>query len=432
MVSWNGTQMHLERNMGYVSDIFRSKVLKRLPGARAMGHVRYSTTGSSVLANAQPIVVKTSMGPIGLEHNGNIVNAIELRRELEQQGSIFQTTSDSEVILHLMARNPRERLVDSLVETLTQVRGAYSLMLLTDECLVAARDPYGFRPLVMGRLDGHYCFASESCAFDLLGAEFEREVEIGEVIVARGGEMESYRIPQAARPSRCLFEKVYFARPDSRLFGESVSQARLAMGATLAREAPAAADIVIPVPDSGLFAALGYARESGLPLEFGLIRNHYVGRTFIEPKQSIRDFGVRVKLNPVEELIGGRRVVLVDDSIVRGTTSPKIVTMLREAGASEVHMRISCPPTAWPCHYGIAMPTREELIASDHDVEEIRNFIGADSLTYLSLEGLLDSVDGPPESYCSACWSGDYRIPVSPIDDSQVELFPIRQAEEEA
>ena len=431
MVSWDGTRMHLERSMGYVADIFRAKVLERLPGERAMGHIRYSTAGSSVLANAQPIVVKTSMGPIGLEHNGNLVNALELRRTLEREGSIFQTTSDSEVILHLMARNPRESLVESLIDTLRQVRGAYSLLLLTDECLIAARDPFGFRPLVMGRLDGCYCFASESCAFDLLGADLERELEAGEVIVARGDAIECYRIPEAVRPSRCLFEKVYFARPDSHLFGDSVSQARLAMGAALAREAPAAADIVVPVPDSGLFAAMGYARESGLPMEFGLIRNHYVGRTFIQPKQSIRDFGVRVKLNPVTELISGRRVVLVDDSIVRGTTSPKIVKMLREAGASEVHMRISCPPTAWPCHYGIAMPTRAELIASDHEVDEIRDFIRADSLAYLSLDGLLASVSGPPESYCTACWNGEYRVPISEVDDSQAELFPIRQAEDE-
>jgi amidophosphoribosyltransferase len=426
IVSWNGAQLHLERGMGHVADIFREKVLARLKGRRAIGHTRYSTSGTSVVANAQPIVVKTSMGPIGIVHNGNLVNAMEIRRRLERDGSIFQTTSDTEVILHLMALNPRQDIVESLMVALEEVRGAYSLLVVTDSCLIAARDPNGFRPLLLGDLGGAPCFASESCAFDLLEAKMVRELGMGEVVVARRGGIESYRLPRVPEPTRCIFEHVYFARPDSRLFGDSVSQARLAMGARLAREAPAAADIVVPVPDSGLFAGLGYSRESGLPLELGLIRNHYVGRTFIEPKQSIRHFGVKVKLNPVRELIGGRRVVLVDDSIVRGTTSRKIVGMVRDAGAREVHVRISAPPTRFPCRYGIDTPTREELIAANHDVEEIRSFIGADSLAYLSLDGLLASVSGKRDSYCTACWTGDYRVPVAGEDRRQAELFPIR------
>ncbi len=426
IVSWDGSQLHVERGMGHVSDIFKEKVLVRLPGKRAMGHTRYSTAGTSVIANAQPIVVKTSMGPLGIIHNGNLTNAVEIRQRLEQEGSIFQTTSDTEVILHLMAREPRRDVVESFILALEKVRGAYSLLLITNDCLIAARDPNGFRPLIMGDLSGGACFASESCAFDLLEARPVRELALGEVAVARGGKVESYRLERAPEPARCIFEHVYFARPDSKVFGDSVSQTRLKMGARLAREAPAAADVVVPVPDSGLFAAMGYSRESGLPLEFALIRNHYVGRTFIEPKQSIRHFGVKVKLNPIRELIAGKRVVLVDDSIVRGTTSRKIVRMVRDAGAAEVHVRISAPPTQWPCHYGIDTPTRGELIASDHSVEEIRQFVEADSLAYLSLDGLLASVSGPPDSYCTACWTGDYRVPISAEDKRQAELFPIR------
>jgi amidophosphoribosyltransferase len=429
IVSWDGAQLHAERGMGHVSDVFREKTLARLPGRRALGHTRYSTAGTSVIANAQPIVVKTSMGPLALVHNGNLTNAVEIRRRLEHEGSIFQTTSDTEVILHLMARQPREDIADSFMLALEQVRGAYSLLLITDRALIAARDPYGFRPLALGEAGGCPCFASESCAFDLLEGTLVRELEPGEVVVSRGGgigEVESFRLSQKPEPTRCVFEHVYFARPDSRVFGDSVAQSRLAMGARLAREAPADADIVVPVPDSGLFAALGYSQESGLPLEFGLIRNHYVGRTFIEPKQSIRHFGVKVKLNPVKELIRGKRVVLVDDSIVRGTTSRKIVRMMKDAGAAEVHLRISAPPTAWPCHYGIDTPHRDELIAANQDVEGIRRFVEADTLAYLSLDGLLASVSGPRESYCTACWTGDYRVPITAEDRRQAELFPIR------
>jgi amidophosphoribosyltransferase len=430
IVSWDGARMQVERGMGHVADIFQARVLARLAGRRAIGHTRYSTAGTSVIANAQPIVVMTSMGPLGIVHNGNLVNAVELRRRLEAEGSIFQTTSDTEVILHLMARNPRQDVVESLMVALEEVRGAYSLLLLTDGALIAARDWHGFRPLILGDLDGVPCLASESCAFDLLGVRTERELELGEVVVARNGGLERYRLPRVPLPTRCAFEQVYFARPDSKVFGDVVAEARLRMGAQLAREAPAAAEVVVPVPDSGLFAALGYSRESGLPLEFGLIRNHYVGRTFIEPKHAIRHFGVKVKLNPVRELIAGRRVVLIDDSIVRGTTAPKIVKMIREQGAAEVHLRVSCPPTRWPCPYGIDMPTREELIASTHPVEEIREMVGADTLAYLSLEGMLGALSGAPASYCTACWTGDYRVPVAAADQRQAELFPIRTEEE--
>jgi amidophosphoribosyltransferase len=432
IVAWDGSTLHVERGMGHVNEIFSPRVLQRLPGARAIGHTRYSTAGKSVLQNAQPIVVKTSMGPLGVVHNGNLVNAMEIRDRLEAQGSIFQTTSDTETILHLVARNPRSDWIESLLLALAEVRGAYSLLLLSDDALVAARDPWGFRPLLLGDLDGRPCFASESCAFDLLGARAVREVERGEVVVARGGRLQSYRLATEGLPARrCAFEHVYFARPDSRVFGDAVSRARLAMGGRLAREAPVPADVVVPVPDSGLFAALGYSRESGVPLEFGLIRNHYVGRTFIEPKQSIRHFGVKIKLNPVPELIAGRRVVLLDDSIVRGTTSPKIVKMIRDAGAAEIHVRISCPPTRWPCHYGIDMPTRGELIAASHAVDAIAALLGADSLAYLSLEGMLAALSGAADSYCTACWSGDYPVDLAREDRRQSELFPIRHDEGE-
>jgi len=426
IVSWDGLQLHGEIGMGHVAEIFRESTLRRLPGRRAIGHTRYSTTGRSVIRNAQPIVVKTSMGPLALVHNGNLTNAAKLRRELEAAGSIFQTSSDTEVILHLMARNPRAEIVESLMVALQQVEGAYSLLMVTQQGIIAARDPHGFRPLSLGDCQGKTCFSSESCAFDLLEGELIRELQLGEVVVARDDEIECYRLPQVPAPARCVFEHVYFSRPDSEVFGDQVAQVRLAMGSRLAREAPVPADLVVPVPDSGLFAALGYSRESGLPLEFGLIRNHYVGRTFIEPRQSIRHFGVKVKLNPVRGLIEGKRVVLVDDSIIRGTTSRKIVRMVREAGAAEVHMRIPSPPTTYTCHYGIDTPRREELIAAQQTLDEIRDFIEADTLSYLSLEGMLSCVGGAADSYCTACWSGEYRVPISATDRRQQELFPIR------
>ncbi|MFN7942645.1 MAG: amidophosphoribosyltransferase [Thermoanaerobaculia bacterium] len=430
IVSWDGARLHVERGMGHVAEVFPAKVLERLPGRRAIGHTRYSTAGSSVIANAQPVVVKTSMGPLGIVHNGNLTNAAEVRRELESSGSIFQTTSDTEVILHLMARNPRGELVESLMRALAEVEGAFSLLLIGESAVVAARDPNGIRPLWMGELDGQKCFASETCAFDLLGAKPLRELDHGEVVVVRAGEATSFRLERKGSPRRCIFEHVYFARPDSKMFGDSVAAVRMRLGAQLAREAPAVADMVVPVPDSGLYAALGYSRESGLPFEFGLTRNHYVGRTFIEPRQTIRNFGVKVKLNPVREIIRGARVVLIDDSIVRGTTSRKIVRMVREAGAAEVHLRISSPPTRWPCYYGIDTPRREELIAANHSLEEIRRFVEADTLAYLSIDGLLGSVSGERSSYCAACWTGEYAVPIRATDQRQVELFPIRSEED--
>lgn len=424
MVSWDGQRMHLERGMGEVAEIFDEATLQALPGRRSIGHTRYSTAGTSVLENAQPIVVKTAIGPLAVVHNGNLVNGHELRERLERQGSIFQTTSDTEVILHLMARNARPTALESLLVALAEVEGAYSLLLLTDEGLIAARDPHGFRPLLMGEVQGSICFASESCSFDLLGAEMKEELEPGEVVVVRGGEIDRYRLPQTPVPSRCAFEHVYFARPDSHIFGDAVSEVRTRMGEILARESGVEADVVVPVPDSGLVPALGYSRAAETPFELGLIRNHYVGRTFIEPQQSIRDFGVRLKLNPVRWVIAGRRVVLVDDSIVRGTTSKKIVRMVREAGAAEIHLRISSPPSRWPCHYGIDTPRREELIAARQSIDEIRDFVGADSLDYLSLAGTLEALGGPPESYCTACWTGEYRVSVDRAHPRQTRLFP--------
>jgi amidophosphoribosyltransferase len=427
IVSFDGERLYAHRGMGHVSELFDSRVLAGLLGCRAIGHTRYSTAGHSILSNAQPIVVNTSMGPLGIVHNGNLTNAVRLRSELEETGSIFQTTSDTEIILHLMARNPRNDWVESLLVALREVEGAFSLLVLGRDALVAVRDPYGFRPLLLGDAGGSPCFASETCAFDLIGARLERELQAGEAVIARGSDLSSVWLARpAARQARCIFEQVYFARPDSQVFGEPVSQARIGMGRRLAREAPADADVVVAVPDSGLFAALGYSRESGLPLEFGLIRNHYVGRTFIEPKQSIRHFGVKIKLNPVREIIEGRRIVLIDDSVVRGTTAPKIVKMVRDAGAKEVHLRISCPPTRWPCHYGIDMPTREELIATNHSLDEIAQLLGADSIGYLSLDGMLASVKGAADSYCTACWTGEYPVAIDGGTRHQRELFPIR------
>lgn len=425
-----GERVRLERGMGHVADVFSASVLSRLKGTTALGHTRYSTAGASQLDNAQPIAVRTSMGPLVLVHNGNLTNAVRLRRELEASGSIFQTTSDSEVILHLMARNPRPDPIDSLVVALMQVEGAYSLLLAGKDFLAAARDPYGFRPLVRGRFEDAEAFASETCAFDLLGIVCEAEVSPGTIEVVRQGKLERIVLPESAPPRRCAFEHVYFARPDSIVFGDSVAAVRQRLGARLALEQPAVADLVVPVPDSGLYAALGYAQASGLPFVLGMTRNHYVGRTFIEPRQSIRNFGVKVKLNPVRALILAKRVVLVDDSIVRGTTSRKLVQMVREAGAREVHLRISSPPTRWPCYFGIDTPRRAELIAARFSTEEIAEFVGADSVGYLSLEGMLGCLSGSKESYCTACWSGAYPVAVRGEDRKQAELFPVNSEEE--
>jgi amidophosphoribosyltransferase len=423
IVTSDGHRLRLEKGMGLVSDVFSEPLLDALPGDRAMGHVRYSTAGDTVAANAQPIVIDCHRGPIALAHNGNLVNAALLRHELEAAGSIFQSTSDTEVILHLYARSHRERLEDAIAASLSKVMGAFSLVFLTPEALVAARDPWGFRPLAIGQLGQALVVASETCALDLIDAAFVRDVEPGEVVVIDKGGLRSFR-PFPPEPVRqCVFEHVYFARPDSTVFGRNVLATRAAMGRQLAREAPADADIVVPVPDSGMGAALGYAEESGLPFQWGLIRNHYVGRTFIEPRQSIRSFGVKIKLNPVRSVLEGKRVVLIDDSIVRGTTSRKIVGMVREGGAREVHLRISSPPTTGPCYYGIDTPTRDELIAARHSVEEIREWVGADSLAYLSHEGLLAAVgDAEGQRHCTACFSGRYPVAVSQ-SDPQLALF---------
>lgn len=418
----DGAAVHVEKAMGLVADVFTEARLRRLPGSLAIGHVRYSTTGSSQLKNAQPFLVGTRHGAVAIAHNGNLLNAVALRAELEAQGAVFSSTSDTEVILHLIARSNAGSLMDAAVEALHQVRGAYSLVLMNEHQLLGIRDPRGFRPLSLARLKDGYLLASESCAFDLLEATFVRDVEPGEfVCIDREGLRSAFPLP-AEPPAPCIFEHVYFARPDSHVFGQQVSRVRKELGRLLAEEAPVEADVVVPVPDSGIYAALGYAQGAGIPYDHGIVRNHYVGRTFIEPQKSIRHFGVKIKLNPVREVLEGRRVVLVDDSIVRGTTSRKIVSMLRAAGAREVHMRISSPPTTWPCYYGIDTPTRRELIASSHTVEEIRRYIQADSLAYLSHQGLLRAV-GKGEGYCAACFTGVYPVPFPVEDVSQLRLL---------
>src|SRR5262249_31430555 len=424
IVASDGAQLRIEKGMGLVNDVFTEERLKALPGGRAIGHTRYSTAGDTVASNAQPILLEAHRGPIALGHNGNLVNAALLRHELEAAGSIFQSTSDTEVILHLYARSHREKLEDAIAASLSKVMGAFSLLFLTPEAMVAARDPWGFRPLVIGRLQGAYLVCSETCALDLIDAEFIRDVEPGEMVVIDRDGLRSFHPFPPEPPSQCVFEHVYFARPDSQVFGRNVLQSRLFLGRQLAREAPADADIVVPVPDSGMGAALGYAQESGLPFEWGLIRNHYVGRTFIEPKEKVGWFGVKIKLNPVRSILEGKRVVLIDDSIVRGTTSRKIVGMVRGAGAREVHVRISSPPTTGPCYYGIDTPLKSELIASQKTVEETRQFIKADSLAYLSHAGLLRAVDDPEgRRHCTACFSGRYPVAVEQADESQLRLF---------
>src|SRR5437762_10104123 len=388
----DGEQVRISREMGYVADVFDSRTLSELPGSIAIGHVRYSTAGESKLANAQPIMIDCAHGQMAIGHNGNLVNARELREELVQQGSIFQSSSDTEVIAHLYARSKKLLAEDAIVESVSQVQGAFSLVILTRDRLIAVRDPHGFRPLALGRLDDAYVVASETCAMDLIGATYMRDVEPGEVLVVSAAGARSIRPFAPAPLAHCIFEHVYFARPDSYVFGRSVNEVRTELGRVLAREQPVGADVVVPVPDSGVCAAMGFAEQACMPLRRGLIRSHYVGRTFIQPQQSIRHFGVKVKLNPVRSILDGKRVILVDDSIVRGTTSRKIVRMVRAAGAKEVHVRISCPPTISPCFYGVDTPRREDLIAATHTVDQIREFLEADSVAYLSLEGLLSAV----------------------------------------
>jgi amidophosphoribosyltransferase len=410
IASADGSRVRVSRSMGYVADIFDTETLSTLPGTRAIGHVRYSTAGESRLANAQPFLIDCAHGQISICHNGNLVNADELRSELVREGSIFQSGSDTEVVLHLYARSKARSVEDAVVESVSQVQGAFSFLLLTPDKLIAVRDPHGFRPLALGRLGEAFVVCSETCAMDLIGATFIRDVEPGEVLVISADGARSIKPFAPAPLAHCVFEHVYFARPDSYVFGKSVNEVRTNLGRILAREQRVDADVVVPVPDSGVCAAMGFADEAGLPLRLGLIRNHYVGRTFIEPQSSIRNFGVKVKLNPVKSILDGKRVILVDDSLVRGTTSQKIVKMVQAAGATEVHVRISCPPTISPCFYGVDTPRRSELIAATQSVESIRDFLGADSLGYLSHEGLMTAVGPGNQGYCSSCYTGHYPV----------------------
>ena len=412
-----GHPFHVHRAMGLVSQVFDSASLGKLKGDRAIGHVRYSTTGSSTLANAQPLVADTVRGPLAIAHNGNLVNAAQLRAELENAGSIFQTTADSEIILHLLAR---QAAAGEPLAALRALQGAFSLVMLTPEALVGVRDPHGFRPLVLGRLGDAHVLASETSALDLIGAKLEREIAPGEVVVIDEKGARSMRPFSPARPAFCIFELVYFARPDSNLGGGNVAEMRVEMGRRLARTRPVDADIVVPVPDSGNYAAQGYSEASGVPLAHAFVRNHYIGRTFLQPSQMIRDFDVRVKLNLIADAVRGKRVVVVDDSIVRGTTARARVVNLRESGATEVHLRISCPAHRFPCHYGIDFPDPQELLANRMTTEEIVEFLGVDSLAYLSLDDMIASTGWPPASFCTACYTGDYPIPVGEFSGKDI------------
>lgn len=422
--SSDGKHLHIEKSMGLVADIFTEKRLKRLPGHIAIGHNRYSTAGSSVLKNVQPIVANFALGSLAIAHNGNLVNAAELKKELEQEGAIFQSTSDSEVVVHLIAHANGDDPYERIIQALDRVIGAFSILILREKELIAVRDPYGVRPMCLGTVDGAYVVASETCALDLINATYIRDIEPGEMLIIGENGLKSARASASVRRAHCIFEFIYFSRPDSCIFGhQNVNEMRKEFGRQLAREALPEADIVIPVPDSGVPAAIGFSEESGIHFDFGLIRNHYIGRTFIEPKQSIRHFGVKIKLNPVKKLLEGKRVIVVDDSIVRGTTSKKIVKMLREVGgAKEVHLRISSPPTIGPCFYGIDTPTRQELIASTHMTEEIRKYVTADSLSYLSIEGLRKIVPDS-ENFCTACFDNNYPISFPGEHFEQMEIL---------
>jgi len=425
IVASTHSKMHLELGMGLVADIFDPNRLLKLPGPLAIGHNRYSTAGKSELVNAQPCMINYAAGSLALAHNGNLVNAQAIRKELGSKGAIFQSTNDSEVIVHLMAQAKSESFVDRAAEALRQVSGAYSLVLMTENELLAARDPHGFRPLCLGKLDGAYIVASETCVMDLIEAEFIREVEPGELILINENGLQSFFPFKKVESKHCVFEHIYFARPDSFIFGEHVYTARKEMGRAMARESPAEVDLIVPVPDSGVVSAMGFAEESGIPFEMGLIRNHYVGRTFIEPQSQIRNFGVKLKLNAVKSIIKGKRLAVIDDSIVRGTTSRKIVKMLLEAGAKEVHLRISAPPILYSCFYGIDTPNKEELIAHTHSLEETRKYLGANSLHYLSIDKMLSVVQNEKNKFCSACFDGNYPVPVTDhlAATQQLDLF---------
>ncbi len=408
----DGQLFYRHIGMGLVSQVFHDANLKALKGTRAIGHVRYSTTGSSSPKNAQPILVDCSRGQIAIAHNGNLVNANILRDELEAGGSIFQTTVDSEIILHLMAQPKHGDRENNLLHALGRIRGAYSLAIMGENEIIGARDPHGFRALSIGKLDGAYILSSETCALDLIHAEFIRDVEPGEIVIIDKDGLRSVKmnVPNA-KQALCIFEYVYFARPDSHLEERAVAHVRMELGRQLAKEYPVEADMVVPVPDSGNYCALGYSEESKIPIEFAFVRNHYIGRTFLQPTQLIRDFNVRVKLNLIQEAVTGKRVVVVDDSIVRGTTARARVINLREAGAKEVHVRVSCPPHRHPCHYGIDFPTGKELIANEHSMEEIKSYLGADSIGYLSVEGMVRATGHPSSKFCMACYTGDYPVP---------------------
>lgn len=428
IASTDGLSMYSRREMGLVSDIFDEQVLRDVKGHGAIGHVRYSTAGSSDIKNAQPFVVGYSKGPLALAHNGNLTNAKIIRDELENYGSIFQSTIDTEVIAHLIALSHENATLDRVITALRRVEGSYSLLVLTDKEMIVARDPYGFRPLVMGKVKDAFVFSSETCAFDLIEAEYVREVEPGEVIHVTGDAIRSYTPFKKAEQHRCIFEYIYFARPDSEVFGRTVYGVRKAFGRELARQSGVDADLVIPIPDSGISAAIGYSQESGVPFEMGLIRNHYVGRTFIEPKESIRHFGVKLKLNADHETVKGKRIVVIDDSIVRATTGRKIITMLRQQGAKEIHFRVTSPPTKFPCFYGIDTKSRSELIAASHDVDEINRYMTSDTLEYLTIDGMKRAIGNGSEhfrySFCDACFSGHYplRFPWG-MELEQMELF---------
>ncbi len=418
----DGVKMRISRAMGHVAEAFDEAALEALPGHIAIGHTRYSTAGESRLLNAQPILIDCAHGQIAIAHNGNLVNAGELRERLVGDGSIFQTSSDTEVVLHLYARSREHTIEDALIESISQIKGAFSFALLTKDRLIAARDPHGFRPLALGKLDGAYIVSSETCAMDLIGATYVRDVEPGELLIISDAGVRSLHPFPPAPLAHCIFEHVYFARPDSYVFGRSVNDVRTQLGRILAEESRVDADVVSPIPDSGVCGATGFAETSGIPMAMGLIRNHYVGRTFIQPQQAIRHFSVKIKLNPVRSVLEGRRVILIDDSIVRGTTSRKIVKMVRAAGAKEVHMRIACPPTISPCFYGVDTPDRSELIAATHTLEQVRDFIEADSLAYLSLEGLLRAVAPAGGSYCTSCYTGVYPVAIPQDEQSYRQL----------
>jgi len=422
IASSNGKSIYRYAGMGKVTDVFKEEDIKNLYGDIAVGHNRYSTTGSSYLRNAQPFRVESILGPMVLSHNGNLVNVASLRSELAREGSIFQTSIDSEIIVHLMAKSGMNNFLEALIFALKQIKGAYSLLIMRKEKIYAVRDPHGFRPLVLGKLDNAHVVASETCAFDIIDAEYTREVLPGELVEINSEGIKSYFPFKKKKHSLCVFEYIYFSRPDSIIFGNSVYNMRLSLGKMLAKQWPVEADIVVPIPDSSTSAALGYSKESGITFELGMIRSHYVGRTFIEPSQKIRDFGAKIKYNLVKHVVKGKRVVIVDDSIMRGTTMEKIIAMFRNAGAAEVHIRISAPPTKYPCHYGIDIPTHNELIASTNTLEEIRKHLDVDSIHYLTTDTLLQSVDGTKQ-YCTACFDGNYPVDFEESDDNQKYLF---------